>query len=505
MTVNDSTSTGTGTGTSTTQQVNSRRWHALVFISVAQLMVAVDSTIVNIALPSAQVDLGISDANRQWVITAYLLAFGGLLLLGGRISDMAGRLRTFIIGVAGFGVASILGGAAATTGLLLTARGLQGVFAALMVPAGLALLSVTFAEPKERAKAFGAFAAIAGSGAAVGLILGGVLTEYLSWRWALYVNAPISLVVTIGAFLTIHEARERRSRGPLDIAGALLVTSALMALIYGLTRAESDGWTSSWTWGPMLSAAALLVVFVFVESKVRSPLLPLRVLTERNRAGVYLSQALSVMTMFGLLLLLTYYFQAVREFSAIESGLAFLPLVAGMLIGASQISGRLMSTIAPRWLIGPGCLISAAGMLLLTQLEVGSLYVVVAMPAQLIFGVGLGMAFTPSMSLATHAIEADDAGVASAMINGSQQVGGSIGAALLNTIAASATTAWIVDQGRAASQNEAVVHGYSVGAYWAVGIMLLAATASFIMINATPPNATTDEAFGGADMKLLDE
>ncbi|OEJ26442.1 Puromycin resistance protein pur8 [Streptomyces agglomeratus] len=472
------------------------RWKALVFIALAQLMVVLDATIVNIALPSAQQDLGISDANRQWVITAYALAFGGLLLFGGRIADLWGRKRTFVVGLLGFAAASALGGAATNEAMMLGSRALQGAFGALLAPAALSLLAVTFTDVKERAKAFGIFGAIAGGGGAVGLILGGFLTEYLNWRWTFFVNIPFAIVAAAGAYFVIREPAGGRNRSPLDIPGVVLSTLGLVALVYGFTRAESDGWAAGATVGLFVASAVLLAAFVFVESKVKSPLLPLRVLMERNRGGVYLSLGLAVIAMFGLFLFLTYYLQIVKGYSPVMTGFAFLPMIAGMITGSTQIGARLMTRVAPRYLMGPGFLVAALGMLLLTQLEIGSSYAGLILPAQLLLGLGMGTAFMPAMSLATHGIEPRDAGVASAMVNTSQQVGGAIGTALLNTIAASATTAYIASHAAGATneqllQAQAMVHGYASAIWWAVGILAVSATIALTLINTGRPGTTT--------------
>ncbi|MGW0545977.1 MFS transporter [Streptomyces altiplanensis] len=487
------------------------RWKALVFIALAQLMVVLDATIVNIALPSAQQDLGISDANRQWVITAYALAFGGLLLFGGRIADLWGRKRTFVVGLLGFAAASALGGAATNEALMLGSRALQGAFGALLAPAALSLLAVTFTDVRERAKAFGIFGAIAGGGGAVGLILGGFLTEYLNWRWTFFVNIPFAVVAAAGAYFVIREPAGGRNRSPLDIPGVVLSTLGLVALVYGFTRAETDGWASGATIGLFVASAVLLAVFVAVESKVKSPLLPLRVLMERNRGGVYASLGLAVIAMFGLFLFLTYYLQIVKGYSPVMTGFAFLPMIAGMITGSTQIGARLMTRVAPRYLMGPGFLVAALGMLLLTQLEIGSSYAGLILPAQLLLGLGMGTAFMPAMSLATHGIEPRDAGVASAMVNTSQQVGGAIGTALLNTIAASATTAYITSHAAGATneqllQAQAMVHGYASAIWWAVGILAVSAAIALTLINTGRPGATTVAGSGdGAGSGAEDE
>ncbi|MGW3283483.1 MFS transporter, partial [Streptomyces sp. NPDC001002] len=396
---------------------DANRWKALVFIALAQLMVVLDATIVNIALPSAQTDLGISDGNRQWVVTAYALAFGGLLLFGGRIADLWGRKRAFVVGLVGFALASALGGAATSGAMMFGARALQGVFGALLAPAALSLLAVMFTDAKERAKAFGIYGAIAGGGGAVGFILGGVLTEYLDWRWTFFVNIPFAIVAALGAYFVIREPEGGRNRNPLDIPGVLLSTLGLVSLVYGFTRAESDGWGDTSTVALFIASAVLLISFVVVEAKVKAPLLPLRVITDRNRGGIYLSLGIAIIAMFGTFLFLTYYLQVVKGFSPIETGFAFLPMIVGMMVGSTQIGTRLMTRLPARLLMGPGFLVAAVGMLLMTQLEIGSSYASIILPAMLLLGLGMGTAFMPAMSLATLGVEPRDAGVASAMVN----------------------------------------------------------------------------------------
>ncbi|MET9698980.1 MFS transporter [Streptomyces sp. NPDC006529] len=489
-------------------QADPSRWRALVFIALAQLMVVLDATIVNIALPSAQQDLGISDGNRQWVITAYALAFGGLLLFGGRIADLWGRKNAFVVGLIGFALASALGGAANGEAMMLGARALQGAFGALLAPAALSLLAVMFTDAKERAKAFGIYGAIAGGGGAVGLILGGFLTEYLNWRWTFFVNIPFAIIAAVGAWLVIREPAGTRNRSALDIPGVVLSTLGLVSLVYGFTRAEANGWTDPLTVGLFVGSVVLLGAFVLVESKVKSPLLPLRVLMDRNRGGVYLSLGLAVIAMFGLFLFLTYYLQVVKGFSPVKTGFAFLPMIVGMITGSTQIGARLMTRVPPRLLMGPGFLVAASGMLLLTQLEVDSSYPALILPAQLLLGLGMGSAFMPAMSLATYRVNPADAGVASAMVNTSQQVGGAIGTALLNTIAASATTAYLTAHAAEAAgggaaaklvQARAMVEGYSSAIWWAVGILVASSLIALTLINTGRPDTGVAAAGEGAD------
>ncbi|EST33302.1 Puromycin resistance protein pur8 [Streptomycetaceae bacterium MP113-05] len=467
------------------------RWRALTFIALAQLMVVLDATIVNIALPSAQQDLGISAGSKQWVITAYALAFGGLLLFGGRVADLWGRKRTFVTGLIGFAAASALGGAAVNPAMLFGSRALQGAFGALLAPAALSLLAVMFTDGRERAKAFGIYGAIAGGGGAIGLILGGVLTEYLDWRWTFFVNIPFAVVAALGAFAVIHEPSAARNHSSLDIPGVLLSTLGLVSLVYGFTRAESDGWSDGLTVSLFVASAVLLATFARVESRVRAPLLPLRVVADRNRAGVYLSLGLAVIAMFGLFLFLTYYLQVVKGYSPVETGVAFLPMIVGMITGSTQVGARLMTRVRPRLLMGPGFLVASLGMLLLTRLETDSSYPALILPAQLMLGLGMGTAFMPAMSLATLGVHAQDSGVASAMVNTSQQVGGAIGTALLNTLAAGATTAYVTEHIAAAGASrqaqqtvrlQGMVEGYTTAIWWAVGILLVSATLAVTLV-----------------------
>ncbi|MFD9600929.1 MFS transporter [Streptomyces sp. NPDC057908] len=480
------------------------RWKALAFIALAQLMVVLDATIVNIALPHAQTALGISDANKQWVITAYALAFGGLLLFGGRIADLWGRKRTFVVGLIGFALASALGGAAQNQGMLFGSRALQGVFGALLAPAALSLLAVMFTDAKERAKAFGIYGAIAGGGGAVGLILGGFLTQALNWRWTFFVNIPFAIVAAAGAYFVIREPAGSRNRSALDIPGVVLSALGLVSLVYGFTRAESAGWSDALTIGMFVASGVLLLTFVLTEARVKSPLLPLRVLLDRNRGGVYLSLGLAIIAMFGLFLFLTYYLQVVKGYSPIRTGFAFLPMIAGMITGSTQIGARLMTRVPARKLMGPGFLTAAVGMLLLTQLEIGSSYTTLILPAQLLLGLGMGTAFMPAMSLATHGVEPRDSGVASAMVNTSQQVGGAIGTALLNTIAASAATAYATSHAALGATDpellklQSMVHGFTGAIWWAVGILVVASAIAVTFINAGRPSATAATGTSGS-------
>ncbi|WP_194910458.1 MFS transporter [Catenulispora rubra] len=471
--------------------VDPRRWKALAFIGLAQLMVVLDGTVVNIALPSAQHDLGFSDADRQWVVTAYALPFGALLLFGGRLADRLGRKRTFQVGVIGFALASALGGASVDTAMLLGARALQGCFGAMLAPSALSLVTVMFTAPAERAKAFGIWGSIAGGGAAVGLMLGGLLTQYLSWRWTMFVNVVFAVIAFAGAAITVREPTRHRDHGRLDFLGIFLVTGGLGSLVYGLSRAESDGWSARITISLLIAAGVALILFVIVEAISKAPLLPLRVVWNRDRGGAYLSLGLAIVGMFGAFLFLTYYLQAVQGMSPIRSGAAFLPMVGGMLIGATQISARLMTRVRPRYLMPPGFLLGSAGMLALTRINADSPYHTWVLPGTIALGLGMGCAFMPAMNVATGGVDPRDAGVASAMVNTSQQVGGAIGTALLSTLALSATRNYTVahtdpnatSQQVATLHTQAQVHGYVIAFWWAAGLLLAAAVVSFVLIS----------------------
>src|SRR6202049_4277375 len=468
----------------------SRRWTALMFIAVAQLMVALDATIVSIALPSAQASLRASDAQRQWIITAYALAFGGLLLLGGKVADRLGRKRAFLIGLVGFAVASALGGIAPDFTVLVVARALQGAFAALLTPTALSLLAVSFTEPRERATAFAVYGSIAGSGAALGLLLGGALTQYLAWRWCLYVNIPIAAVAAVGGHAFLPSPPRMKQTTGFDIPGAALATGALVALVYGCTQGVSPGLSAPGGIALLLSGAVLAVAFVIRESVARTPLLPLRIVLDRNRGGSYLTVLLAIAGLFGAFLFITYYLQVVLGYSPLEAGLAFLPMTVASQLGSWLIARRLMPRVSPRLLIAPGLLVAAAGMAWLTQLQVDTGYLTHVLPAELLLGFGISCAMVPAFSAATSGVDQREAGVAAATVNAAQQIGASLGTAVLNSIAASATGA--VSALHAASRGiapAALVHGYSVATVWGTGILVAGALAAALLMNATRPPA----------------
>ncbi|MFJ4989977.1 MFS transporter [Streptomyces sp. NPDC088732] len=488
----------------TALQPDPRRWKALIFIGIAQLMVFLDGAIMNIALPSAQHDLGFSDGGRQWVITAYGLAFGGLLVLGGRLADLRGHKKIFLIGLVGFAVASAIGGLSPNLPTLLTARALQGVFGALLAPAALALISLGFTDAKERAKAFGIYGAIATAGGGAGLLLGGVLTQYVNWRWGFYINLPIASIGIVGVLRLVGADSRHTRRERLDLPGAVLATGGTVALVFGFAKAEDDGWGSTLTIGMFVLSVLLLASFVLLESKAKSPLLPLRVLTERNRAGAYLSLGLSVIAMFGMFLFLSYYFQLVKGYSPVMSGLAFIPMAVLQAIGSTQIGARLFHRVRPGVLMSAGYAVSGIGVLMLSLLDAGSSFAFIA-AAEMVVGVGIGTAFMPAFGLGAHGVEARDAGVASAMTGAAQQIGGSIGTALLNTIAARATAGYLASRhGTNPVDKAALVHGYAVAYWWAAGFLAAAALIALFAVNVGRPSTQKAAAADHDDLAALD-
>jgi EmrB/QacA subfamily drug resistance transporter len=452
-----------------------RRWLILVAIGIAQLMVVLDVTIVNIALPSAQEDLGFSDEDRQWVITAYALAFGGLLLLGGRIADLFGRKPAFVTGLLGFAGASALGGAAQSFDVLVAARALQGVFAALLAPAALSLLATTFTDPAERGKAFGIYAAIAGMGGAIGLLLGGALTETLDWRWCLYVSIVFAVPAAFAAMRLLRQI-PAPSRPRLDLPGAVTASAGTFALVFGLARGESDGWGDPITIGALSASVALLIAFVTVQRSATHPLLPLRVVADRNRGASFLAIGTASAGLFGLFLFLTFYLQGTRGMTALETGLAFLPLSFSIAPTVAIVSTRVLPRTGPRPLVPAGLTLAALGMVLLTRIGVDTAYASHVLPSLVLIGVGFGLTLGPSFATATHGVPANDSGVASAMVNTSQQIGGSIGTALLSTLAVSATSEYLAGSTPAPEAlAQGAVEGYVTAFWWAAGIFALGA------------------------------
>jgi EmrB/QacA subfamily drug resistance transporter len=453
----------------------SRRWLILGVIAIAQLMVVLDLTVMNIALPSAQRALHFSSLDRQWVITAYTLAFGSLLLLGGRLADLFGRKVTFLIGLVGFAGVSAIGGASVNFTMLVTARAAQGAFAAILVPSALSLLSTTFTEPEDRGKAFGIYGAIAVAGGAVGLLLGGALTEYLSWRWTLYVNLIFAGLALAGGALLLQ--RQRSSARPkLDIPGVLLVSTAVFCVVYGCSNAASHSWGTPSTYGFLIAGVALLVVFALWQVRAAHPLLPPSVVLDRNRGGAYLSMFFAGAGLFGTFFFLTYYMQQTLGYSPLVTGLAFLPISVGSAVSSNLATIVLMPRFGPKPLIGFGMLTASGAMVWLAQIGPHTGYVGGLLGPLIIVAIGTGMVIAPSLNAGTYGVAPQDAGEASATVTVGQQLGASVGTSLLNTIFASAVTSYVAAHlasslgDRRALTGLALVHAYDTTFWWIAGI-----------------------------------
>jgi EmrB/QacA subfamily drug resistance transporter len=465
------------TDVNTVSRAPDRRWLILGVIAIAQLMVVLDLTVMNIALPSAQRALHFSTVDRQWVVTAYSLAFGSLLLLGGRLADLLGRKVTFLIGLAGFAGVSAIGGASVNFTMLVTARACQGVFAAILVPSALSLLTTTFTEPKDRGKAFGIYGAIAAGGSAVGLLLGGALTEYLSWRWTLYINLVFAGVAFVGGALLLQR-HPSRVKPKLDIPGVVMESSGLFCLVYGFSNAATHGWSTPSTYGFLIAGVALLIVFAFWQGRAPNPLLPPRVVLDRNRGGAYLSMLIAASGMFGTFLFLTYYLQQTLGYSPVVTGVAFLPIAGGIATSANVSTIVLMPRVGPKPLVATGMLVAAGAAVWFAQLGAHTGYVGGVLGPLILTGIGLGMVIAPSINTGTYGVAPQDAGVASASVTVGQQLGASIGTSLLNTIFASAVTSYIAAHvasarliGRQALAGLALAHGYDTAFWWTAGIL----------------------------------
>jgi EmrB/QacA subfamily drug resistance transporter len=479
-----------------------KRWLALAVIAVTVLMIVLDATIVNIALPAVSSDLDITAADQQWIVTAYTLTFGGLLLLGGRIADFWGRKRTYLVGAVGFALASAVGGLAVNEQMLFAARALQGAFGALLGPASLALLTVLFTDAAERAKAFAVYGAIAGGGSAVGLLLGGVLTEYADWRWCFWVNVPVALVAVVAAIRIVPESKAPGD-ARYDVPGAVLVTVGLASLVYGFTKvaqaSQADPQQNAWANGTALTfilvGLALVVAFVVVEFRVRNPLLPMRLVLDRNRGGAYLTSTLVGAGLIGSFFFLSLYFQEVLGYSPVTAGFASLPVTLGVLIAAG-VASALVPRIGPKPLMVLGGLLAAGGLFLLSFLDVDTSFWAIPFPGQLLLGLGLGFTFVPLSNLALVGIGEHDAGAASAVLQAVQQIGASIGTALLATLSVGAITAALTDrpatQADPGAALEAQVAGYTTAFTWAALLLLIGAAVSALLIKATKDDLPTD-------------
>jgi EmrB/QacA subfamily drug resistance transporter len=460
------------------------RWAVLALLGTAQLMVVLDATIVNIALPSAQNALHFSTADREWIVTAYALAFGSLLLLGGKLGDLFGRKWTFIAGLSGFAIVSAIGGLAQNFEMLVSARALQGVFGALLAPSALGLLTVTFADSRDRPKAFGIFGAIAGGGASVGLVLGGALTQLLSWRWCLYVNLAIAVPTGIFALrLLVNHSDPERSG--IDVPGLLTASAGLFALVYGFSNAETQSWTAVATIIALVASPVLLIICAVIESRVKNPLLPLHIVRNRARGGAYLSVLLASAGVFGVFFFLTYYMQLTLHFSPLTAGLAFLPMT-GLLVATSVTAQtRVLPRTGAKPLVMTGMTLGVIAMIIFTRLTPGGAYATHVLPGLLVIGVGMGCIFAPAIGTATLGVQLRETGVASAMVNTSQQVGGAVGLALLSTVSASAAADYArTHLGLPGLAGIAAVHGYTTGFWWAAAIFAAGLVVALIVLPA---------------------
>jgi EmrB/QacA subfamily drug resistance transporter len=459
-------------------QPDPRRWLILVVIAAAQLMVVLDATVMNIALPSAQRDLGFSNVDRQWIVTAYSLSFGSLLLFCGRLADLVGRKVMFIIGLAGFACASAVGGASVNFAMLVTARACQGVFGAILAPAALSLLATTFTDAKERGKAFGIYGSVAAGGGAVGLLLGGALTSYLSWRWCLYINLLFAGAAIVGGLSLLH--RQAKTPGArLDVPGVIMVSAGVFCLVYGFSNAATHNWSTPSTWSYLLIGVVLLTAFALWQGRARHPLLPPRVVLDRNRGAAYLGILIVGAGMFGIFLFLTYYLQTTLSYSPVITGVAFLPMIAAVATSSNVSNIALMPRIGPRPIIASGLFLAAAGMAWTTRIGLHSGYATDILGPLIVTGLGLGLMFSTAFNVGTFGVAPQDTGVASASVNTGQQLGGSIGTALLNTIATSAAASYVAANSSgvhtAAVKAMAQVHGYTVAFWWVAGIFLVGA------------------------------
>jgi EmrB/QacA subfamily drug resistance transporter len=449
---------------------DTKQWAVLAMLGTAQLMVVLDATIVSIALPSAQKALHFSTADREWIVTAYALAFGSLLLLGGKLGDLFGRKWTLVAGLCGFAVVSAIGGLAQNFDTLVSARALQGMFGALLAPSALGLLTVTFAGSPDRAKAFGIFGAIAGGGASVGLVLGGALTQFFSWRWCLYVNLVIAVPTAILALRLLVNHRDPEPTH-IDLPGLLTSSAGLFALVYGFSNAETQSWTATGTITALVASLVLLIAFVAIESRVKDPLLPLHIVRNRARGGAYSAVLLASAGVFGVFFFLTYYMQLTLHFSPLTAGLAFLPMT-GLLVATSVTAQtRLLPRTGAKPLVVTGMTLGVVAMVIFTRLTPGGAYATHVLPGLLVIGVGMGCIFAPAIGTATLGVEVRETGVASAVVNTSQQVGGAVGLALLSTVSASAAADFARTHiGLPGLAGAAAVHGYTIGFWWAAGI-----------------------------------
>ncbi|MFK4083351.1 MFS transporter [Kribbella sp. NPDC020789] len=476
-----------GTATTTPIEPARTRWIALASVGLAQMMLQFNASVVIIALPSAQQSLGIPDTMRAWVLGIYSLAFGGMLMAGGRIVDRFGRKRTMVLAMAGFVISSAVGGAAQSTAMLIAALAAQGVFAAVQNPAQLATITTTFTDPAERGKAFSYYGLINMSGGTVGFLLSGLITDSLGWRWCLFLSVPLGLIALAGAITVLKEgpAGERK---PFDVPGAVLVTAAMLALVYGLSEAGKSGWGNGTTIALLAGGAILLVAFIVLQTRVEHPLMPLRVLLDRNRGGANLVMVLISMQILSMNFFLTYFAQNILHFTPAQTGLTFLPLTAGLML-TNQLTGRIATKLRPRLFVLVGMLVYAATFGWLTQVRAEDSYWSTFLPAMFVMGLGIGFMVAPVYSTATGGVDPGDAGAAAGIVSTGRQMGAALGLALFNTIATLTTAGFrSTHPGGDATEVAATVHGYNVAAAWAAGILVFGAIAGFLLMNAPKPD-----------------
>jgi EmrB/QacA subfamily drug resistance transporter len=485
-------SSTTTVDTGADERIDRRRWLALAVIVAAQFMVVLDIAIVNVALPSIKNDLGFSEQSLQWVITAYTILFGGVLLLGGRMADLLGRRRLFMAGLLLFTVSSLLDGLAWSSGSLVAFRALQGLGAALLSPAALSILTTTFREGRERNLALGIWGAASGSGGAAGVLLGGALTSAFSWPWIFYVNVPVGAIVLALSPLLLRESRAELEHRSFDVAGAASVTGGLMLLVYGLTRAAEHGWTSAGTIALLVGSGALIVAFVAIELRSRAPLLPLRIFRLRTLAGSNVTGLLLAGAVFSQFFLLTLYMQQVLHYSAIKTGVAYVGLTLAI-IAFSAVAQALATRIGIRPLLPIGMALAAAGLVLYARLPVHGHYFSDLFPAFMIGGIGLALVFVPMSIGALTGVQPSEAGVASGLINTSQQIGGAIGVAVASTVAITYTKHFVnAHPGASAGGGAALTHGFQVAFYVLAGIAIVGAVLAAILVESGPSSPRSE-------------
>ncbi len=463
------------------EAVDNRRWFVLILVCIAQFMVVLDATITNVALPSIQTGLDFSPTSLQWVVNAYTLAFGGFLLLGGRAADFVGRRRLFVIGIVVFTVASLICGLAESSSVLIAARALQGLGAAMVSPAALSIVTTTFREGPERTKALSVWAAIAVGGAAIGLLLGGVLTEYLSWEWVFFVNVPVGIVAILLSLRFIPESRQADTNG-IDVLGAISVTAGLTLLVYAIVKTQDYGWLSAETIGMAIASAALLTAFVFIELRSKAPLVRLSIFRQRALTGANLAMLAVTGGMFAVFYFASLYVQQTLGFTPVQAGLAFIPLTAGIIL-FSGLAQQLIGRIGVKPVALTGMFVAAIGLLLLARIPVDGSYSGDVLPGILVMSAGLGLTFVPMTLIATTGVSDADAGLASGLFNSSQQIGGALGLAILSTVAAS-TTSDALPSGvvSPAEQSSALVDGFQAAFAVGSGLMLVGVLITAIFV-----------------------